>query len=176
MFEAIPQQSTAVLVEMVLGRHRITGEVRLSGAPRRLLDMLNGIEGNFLQVHDGRLEDLMREGEEPHTFGLAQVHLDSILFATPRSEAPERGDSFDVVQKIPIEAVVIVPGFDISGRAFVLADGQRSEGPILGTRRFAPLADATIISADDRSRVWREPILVVNLARAVLCLPPGVEA
>ncbi len=174
--QAPPAPHISMIMEAVLtSRHVITGEVRMPGAPRRLIDLLNGIEGNYLQVHNGKLEVMPPSQGEPGPFGLAQVHLDEILFAMPRGASIEHGNAFETVVKVAIDARFVLPDFEISGKAWVLPDGQRPEGPLLGTRRFAPLTDVTIISTQDPDRVWREEILVVNLGPAVLCLPPGVD-
>jgi hypothetical protein len=174
--QAPPIPHVSMIMDAVLtSRHVITGEVRMPGAPRRLVDLLNGIEGNYLQVHNGKLEVMPPAQGEPRPFGLAQVHLDEILFAMPRGGSVQQSDTFETVVKVAIDARFVLPDFEISGKAWVLADGQRPAGPILGARRFAPITDAIIISTQDPDRVWHEEILVVNLGPAVLCLPPGTD-
>src|SRR3989337_1527853 len=102
MSEPFERQTDGVLVELVLeGQHRLKGEIQTAGIPRRLVDVLNGVEGAFAVVQDGCVQDLSGEEAEPRTIGAAQVPVDAILFAVPRGGSPRQGDTFETVAKVP---------------------------------------------------------------------------
>ena len=172
MSEPFERQTDGVLVELVLeGQHRLTGEIQTAGIPRRLVDVLNGVEGTFAVVQDGCLQDLAGDAEA-QAIGAAQVPVDAILFAMPRGDSPRQGDTFETVAKVPVPAVIVLPEYEIRGKIFLLAGGQRRDGPIVATRRFAPVAEATITPRGG-GPTRTEAIVVVNLCRALLYLPSG---
>ena len=176
MSDSVQRPEEGVLVELVLeGHHRLTGEIQTAGIPRRLIDVLNGIEGVFAVIQDACLQDLAVEGSERKTIGIAQIPVESILLAIPRGNAPRQGDTFETVAKVPVPAVIVLPEYEIEGNVFLLAGTQRRDGAIVATRRFAPVGSATITATGGSGSSWTEEIVVVNLSRALLYLAPGAE-
>lgn len=169
MQEAGPQAATFQLL-VVVHTHWITGRVVGHGAPRRLTDFLNNCEGNLLVLRDGRVEHVLNG--EAHRFEVAQVPLETVLFAAPRGGLPHAGDPFERVTKTPVPVTLLIPGFQISGSVFTLPGTPLSQAPI-GARRFTPVADAVITPDGNGQRAWTEPIIALNTARAVICSPLG---
>ena len=165
------QASSSSRVELVLDGHRIVGELRYTGPPRRVVDVLNGIDGAFLLVHSAEIEDLSRPQEQRHRCEVAHVLRDGVLFAVPRSEPPSRRDSFEVVSKVPVPAVLALPGFTVEGRVHVVPDMDPRQILLLGHRNFLPVTEASVVTSEGAGVSWREPVILVNLARAQLYAP-----
>ena len=176
MTDSVQRPAEAVLVELVLeGHHRLTGEIQTAGIPRRLVDVLNGIEGDFAVIQEACLQDLAVEGSQSKSIGIAQIPVESILFAIPRGNAPRQGDTFETVAKVPVPAVIVLPEYEIAGNVYLLPGTERRDGPIVATRRFAPVGGATITATSGGRQSWTEEIVVVNLSRALLYLARGAE-
>ncbi len=170
--EILPEQSAGVLVEFVTESCLVSGRVEISGAPRRLVDIMNSIEGKLAIVHEGTVADPWVEDSEARSFEIAQVPLDDILFALPRGDIPQQGSTFETVAKVPVPGTLLLPGLEISGDFYLLPDGRRTHNAIIAmTRGFAPVTDATVVSTRGAGKVWREPIVVVNLLRGFLYVP-----
>jgi hypothetical protein len=163
-------QAQVIQGEFILDTHRVRGELRYQGVPRRLVDMLNSMDGAYLLLHDGEIEDPFADSPAPHRFEVAQMHREAILLAVPRGDAPQ-GDRLEAVRKTPVPATVVIPGFDISGHIYLLPEADAAKAPVLSSRHFAPMTDATITAAHGRGHSWREPVVLVNLARALLYAP-----
>jgi len=172
-FNTAPPQLTGVAVELVMDSYRIIGELRSQGGPRRLVDILNAVDASFILVHDGRLDDPLVEDDEPRAFEVVQLHLNTLLFAVPRGTLADVGNPVEAVRKVPVPATIALPGFEVTGNIHLLPEADPKRTALMGSRHFVPMTDATVIAAFNRNRVWREPIVVVNLARAVLFAPKG---
>ena len=164
-------QALGAQVEFVLDSHRLTGEIRYRGAPRRLVDILNGIDVPLIAVHDARLTDTSRAGSDGRHFEVVHVRCDSILFAVPRSDPARSGTPFEAVAKTPVPVTIVLPGFEIAGNVHLAAGVDAMQAP-LGGSRFVPLTGAEI-RALGSGQARREPIVVVNLGRAQLYGPGG---
>ncbi len=168
----LPDQASGVLVEFVTESCLVSGRVEISGAPRRLVDIMNSIEGKFVIVHEGTVADPWVEDSEPRSFDIAQVLLDDILFAMPRGDTPQQGSTFETVTKVPVPSTLLLPGLEVSGDFYLLPDGRLTHNAVIATARgFTPVTDATIVSTRGLNKVWREPIVVVNLLRGFLYVP-----
>jgi hypothetical protein len=170
--DILPDQASGVLAEIIVESLRVTGTIHVPGAPRRLVDIINSIEGDFVLVHEGQLDDPYVEHSEARSFDIAQVPLDAILCALPRGGAPQLGSPFETVAKVPVPGTLLLPGLEVSGDFYLLPDGRRTHNAIIAmTRGFAPVTDATVVSTRGLHKVWREPIVVVNLLRGFLYVP-----
>jgi len=166
-----PPPTVSVPVEAVMGGHRLTGELQGGRVPRRLVDILNSVDGAFLVVHAAQLDDPFKPtGAEPRHLETIQILRDAILFIMPRGGA-QPSDPFEVVKKVAAEATVVVPGFEISGRIYLMPDADPATIPLIGTHHFIPVTDATVTAGNGRSEVWREPVVLVNMTRALLYGP-----
>ena len=151
-------------VEFVLDSHRLSGEIRYRGAPRRLIDILNGIDVPLIAVYDAQLTDSSGTASGGRHFDAVHVRCDSILFAVPRSDPARSGTPFEAVAKTPVPVIIVLPGFEIAGNVHV-AVGVDAMQALLGGSRFVPVTDAEIRALGSK-QVGREPIVVVNLGRA----------
>ncbi len=168
---ALQGHGLGALVELVLDSHRVVGEVRHGGAPRRLVDMMNAIDGEYLVVHDGQLDDPFHEGEAPRHFAVIHVHRNAILLAVPRADAIRPASPFEVVAKVPVPATIVLPGLEVAGNIHLAPDADPALAPLLASKHFMPLTDAMVVSVLNPGLTWQEPLVVVNLARALLYAP-----
>lgn len=163
-------QHSAMDVEVIMDSYRVSGELQSVGVPRRLVDVLNAVDGNFIIIHGGDLDDPLVEDELRH-FDLIQVHMNTLLFGIPRSASQVHPDPFEIIQKVPVPTTIAVPGFEITGNVFLMPQIDPAGSQLLGSHHFVPVTDATVISATNRACVWHEPVVVVNLARALIFAP-----
>ena len=78
---------------------------------------------------------------------------------------------FETVAKVPVPATIVLPGFEVTGNVHQAPNADPTLASLLASGRFIPLTDATIVAVQQGGRTWREPIVVVNLARAQLYAP-----
>ncbi len=161
---------TGVQVEIVMDGHRVIGELRAGGVPRRLVDILNSIDSGAVTLVDGLLDDPFSRGE-PLRFARGQLDRDAILFIMPRQQVQVVANPFEVVKKAPVPATIALPGFQVSGDVHLMPHADPASVPIIGTRHFIPLTEATVTPSEGRDHVWREPLVIVNLGRALLYAP-----
>jgi len=173
--EFFVSQAPAVGVEIMMDSGRVAGELHPTGAPRRLVDTLNSVDAGFIMIYNGHLDDPFTTGEPPRRFDVAHIGRNAILFAAPRGDSVSRGSPFDAVKKLPVETIVVVPGFEIRGNMFFLPDADPPSMPMLTSHHFIPLTEATVLATAARLAPWREPVLVVNLSRALLYAPRKVS-
>ena len=157
-------------VEFIMDSHRVSGELRYSGPPRRVVDILNAIDTGYIIVYDGVVDNAARRGHGARTFEVAQVRRDAIMLAIPRTDATSGGASFEAVAKIPVPVTFVVPGYEISGNMHLVAEADPVTTPVLASRHFTPVTDAVITPAHDGSP-FQEGIIVVNLACALFYAP-----
>jgi hypothetical protein len=166
-FGAAPSEQR-VEVEFVTDSYRVFGELRHSGPPRRLVDSLNSIDTGYITVYAG-LVDNGNPGGARH-FEVAQVKRDAIIIAIPRALATSAGSASEAVRKAPVPATIVLPGYEVSGNIYLLPEANAAMTPILSSRHFVPLTDA-VITPSDTGMMTEEPLVVVNLARALFYAP-----
>jgi len=159
-----------VPVEFIIDSHRINAEIRHPGAPRRLVDYLNAIDGARISLH----KCVVGNGDDPEAVGRfddAQIHRNAIIIAIPRGNITFSAGTLEIVSKRPFPAVLVVPGYDVSGNIYMVPEVDPTNTPLIGNHHFIPMTDATITPAGDPGRAWREGLVVVNMTRALLYLP-----
>ncbi|MFQ5472503.1 MAG: hypothetical protein ACE5FA_06425 [Dehalococcoidia bacterium] len=156
-------------VELVLDSFRVVGNIRQPGVPRRLVDLLNNTDIEFLELEDVRIDDPCAQRSRPRTFRNLEVNRTSVLFAMPRGgDSPDHGDAFDTVKKVPVSSTIVLPGFEVTGNVHFIPSVDPRKVPMLINKHFIPVTQATVTGADGRTASWTEPVCVVNLERAVL--------
>ena len=130
---------------------------------RRVTDMLNQAEHDFLVVRNASLEELGDRGVAARA-KIAQINLNSILFAVAETQieaSPEMR-----LAKSPEEAMIVVAPFKLRGRIHILQSQDLFMALKEMTGRFIPLTDAEYWS--DTARVPRTEAAMVafNHARA----------
>ena len=159
-----------VPVEFVIDSHRINAEIRHPGAPRRLVDYLNAIDGPRITLHGCVVGD-GDNAEAVGRFEDAQIHRNAIIIAIPRGNMQFTARTLEVVQKRPVPAVLVLPGYDVSGNVYMVPDIDPTNTPLIGNHHFVPVTDATITPAGDPDLAWQEELVVVNMTRALLYVP-----
>jgi hypothetical protein len=154
-------------VELLLDTYRVTGELVFAGSARRLVDILNSVDVNYVVVRNAKIDDPWTEGDTPQNFIAIQVHLDNILIAIPRGEGVQHADQFEAVKKVSHSSLIALPNYEISGRVYLVPEISPDTAQML-TRHFTPVTDAEITAVPNKSVRWQEPLAVVNLSRAVL--------
>ncbi|MEO8208148.1 MAG: hypothetical protein ABI598_03860 [Chloroflexota bacterium] len=143
---------------------------------RRLLDMLNLAEDEFLVLADAVLEPLGNRGtrhEAPH----AQVNLAAVLFAvahesvapTPELRTP----------KVPETTLISIPPFSITGHIHLLPEREIEAALKELHGRFIPVTEATYWSTLLGEAPATAPMVAVNHARAQILSPysaPGTTS
>jgi hypothetical protein len=167
---AVEHPNSSLTVDLIMDHYRVCGELR-TGIPRRLVDALNSADEPFVVIHDGRLDDPLISDDEPRSFKLIQVHLDTLLFGIPRSSGQVQPDPFEIIEKMPVQATIAMRGYEITGNVFLMPGMDPSASQILGSKHFIPMTDACVKSATNPDCVWREDVIVVNVARALLFAP-----
>jgi hypothetical protein len=171
--EAPPQfeapVSQVVPVEFVIDSHRINAEIHHPGAPRRLVDYLNAVDGPRINIHNCRIG----EGDQgtAGVVSIAQIYRNAILMAIPRGNTTVTVRSLDLVPKRPVPATLVVPGYEISGNIYMVPQIDPQDTPLIGNHHFVPMTDATITPADPRYPAWQESLLILNMARTLLYAP-----
>ena len=165
------EQGDAVLVELLLETHRVTGIMDQTGAQRRLVDLLNIASGPVLTVRDASVESLADPTEQPRRCQVLQVRRQSVLVAVPVTVAAPRGGALEAVEKRPTAATILLPGIEVTGQIYLAPGAEPGAVPLLGRRDFLPVTDAVVTQSVQTIVRWEQPLVVVNLERAVLYAP-----
>ena len=140
---------------------------------RRLLDVLNGADEDFLVLTDVTFERYGGIGG-PRNAPYAQVNLGAVLFgvaATTVEPVPELR-----TPKVPETALISIPPFEVTGRIHLLAERNLREALQELTGRFLPVTDATYGSEAVGEPPRGAPMIAVNHARAQILSPYGEVA
>jgi len=159
-------RATGVIVEIVMDSFRVNGELFAPGVPRRLVDILNSNDMSYFIMNSGTLDDPLDPEAEQHSFDVIQVDRSGILFAIPRGEV-RKPDPFEVVRKKRVPSTVVLPGFEATGDLHLMPDADPKLVPIVSDHHFVPFTDVTVTADKGRAQVWREPLLIINMARAL---------
>ncbi len=140
----------------------------LTTQQRRLSDVLNMAEDDFLVLSDTVLEAL---GGRPdrHVAPQAQVNLAAVLFAVatdPVTPLPELR-----TPKVAETTLVSIPPFSVTGRIHLLPERQVRDALQELQGRFIPVTDATFWSDLLGEPARTVPMLAVNRARAQILSP-----
>ena len=176
-----------IRAEFVLDGHRLVGDIRCPGVPRRLVDLLNSIDDPFLVLWDGELEEVAPpagpDGRTPtrvggipvgaspaaskRHFDAVHVHRSAVLFAVPLT-ALSPWDSSETVARKAVAARLIVPGYEISGSVYLPPETDPRTARFFVDRGFIPVTDAEIEGPGDSASARREELVVLNLKQVLL--------
>ena len=153
----IPAPSEMSRVELALYTDSLIIRGWVNTRQQRVTDILNLSEQPFLILEDLTVEEIGDRGQ-PIQADIAQVNLDSILFAVADTPVEPSGDLN--VPKKASEAIVSVPPYRITGTIHLLP-GRNSLRESLSelTGRFIPVTNATYWS--DRLGEARRTALLV---------------
>jgi len=159
-------RTTGVIVEIVMDSFRVNGELFAPGIPRRLVDILNSNDMSYFIMNSGTLDDPLNPQAEPRNFDVIQLDRSGILFAIPRGEV-RKPDPFEVVRKKPVPSTVVLPGYNVTGHLHLMPDADPKLVPIVSDHHFVPFTHVTVTADKGRTQLWREPLLIINMARAL---------
>lgn len=131
---------------------------------RRLSDVLNQAEHDFIVVGDASLEELGATDQPVTRAEFAQVNLNSLLFAVTDSIVEPQPEMRLV--KSPENALIVVPPFKVVGRIHVMPDRSLREALAELTGRFIPVTDACYWSDRLHEPKANAPFIAFNHARA----------
>ena len=161
---AVPcrKQFDAIDAELLLDGRQVFGEIRYTGVARRLVDILNALEGPYLIMHAGSLRD--RSGDDLK-FDQIQIARSSIFLAVIRQLSESRIDRAEVIEKSVRLVTVALPRCEVSGYFHVAPGIDPSFAVISASNRFVPLTQATItISDNNETRTFFESVALLNTA------------
>lgn len=135
---------------------------------RRISDILNGAEHEFLVLHDVTFDEYGSREMAVHS-EFAQVNLSAVLFAVANDvvgAAPELR-----MPKVPEQALITIPPFRITGRIHLLPERGLAEalGELIG--RFVPVTEATYWSDTIGEARQSAAMVAVNHGRAQILAP-----
>lgn len=166
MLMGIAGQAQRVSLTLFTDAHVIRGLLRTR--QRRVTDMLNQAEHDFLVLHDVVLDEFGTRAASVQA-EYAQVNLASVLFAvadTAVEPVPELR-----TPKIPEQALVSIPPFKVVGRIHLLPERDLSEALRELTGRFLPVTEATYWSDTVGEPRLTAPMVAINHARAQILAP-----
>lgn len=161
-----PPRAIGVRVEIVMESFRVSGDLFAPGVPRRLVDLLNSNDLAYFTMTSGVLDDPFNPEAEARSFDVIQLDRSGILFAIPRGEV-HKPDPFEVVRKKTVPSTVVLPGYQAFGNLYLMPEADPALIPIVADHHFVPFTDVTVTAEKGRSQVWREPLLIINMARAL---------
>jgi hypothetical protein len=158
--DIIPRQR--LTLNLFTDAHVIHGfvETRL----KRLSDVLNQAEHDFLVVGDATLEEFGTKGQPTLHAEFAQVNLNALLFAATDSIVEPQPEMRLV--KSTEDALIVVPPFKIVGRIHVLPGRDLREALAELTGRFIPVTDASYWSDSLGEPKVQASFVAFNHARA----------
>jgi hypothetical protein len=165
MYEQIGAETTSRLT-LFTDSHVVRGDLRTR--QRRLTDVLNEVDANFLVLDNVVFEDFgVRAVIERADY--AQINLATILFAVGDSEIEPRPELR--MAKVPEKALVSVPPFKITGRIHLLPDRElhQSLSELMG--RFIPMTEAIYWSDALAEARAAAPFVAINHARTQILAP-----
>jgi hypothetical protein len=164
------EQALSRAVEFIVDNYRVSGELAVTGGPRRLVDILNALD-DIVTVRDATLDYPLGATVASVSATVAHVHLNTILFGITHGPGVRFEDPFEKVNKVATPCTIVVPGFEISGNIYMVAEADPNESQMLTTLHFVPLTDGRAVSLANPSKVWEADVLVVNLKRALVYAP-----
>ena len=166
MLSGIGGDARAAAITLVTDAFVVRGE--LLTRHRRITDMLNSAEQDFLVLTDATFDEFGATGQTIHA-DFAQVNLGAVLFGV--ADEPVEATPELRVPKVAEQALISVPPFTVTGHIHVMPERGLHEALQDLVGRFIPVTEATFWS--DRVGEARKTALVVavNHHRAQFLAP-----
>jgi hypothetical protein len=166
MFAGIGGELHAVALTLYTDTHIVqaTYETR----QRRVTDILNEPEADFLVVRDAVFDDF-GSTTAPVRAEYAQINLGAVLFAVatdPVEPVPELR-----TPKVPERALISIPPFKVVGHIHLLPERNLRESLEELQGRFLPVTDATFWSERVGEARQTAAMVAINHARAQILAP-----
>ena len=166
MFEGVGGTPQAVPLLLYTDSFVIRGT--LSTRQRRVTDMLNFAEEQFLVLSDVTTDEFGSRGDQLRA-EFAQVNLASVLFAVVNEEVPPAPELR--TPKIAEEALISVPPFKVTGYIHLLPERSLRNALSELTGNFLPVTDAAYWSDVLSEARTTATLLAVNHERAQILAP-----
>ena len=141
---------------------------RIKTRQRRVTDLLNDAEHNFLVLTDVVMDEFGSRAIAGRA-EYVQVNLDTVLFAvadTPIEAVPELR-----TPKIPEQAMISIPPFQVVGRIHLLPERDLRDALEELTGRFIPVTDAYYWSDSVGEARTQAAMVAINHSRAQILAP-----
>ena len=166
--DAVEFQEGLTRVELVLDTCRVIGGIGNVGPARRVVDELNNINNPVVVMRDASMSDLAALQTEAQHFSHLQIKRDAILVAISVGADARPTHSAEIVVKRPATATLVMPGVRVTGFVHLPAGVSPDAVHLVGKDIFVPVTEAEVFEG---SRARHEPLVVVNMARAVVYAP-----
>ena len=160
------REPTRMDVRLYTDSYVVRGSI--STYQRRLSDLLNAADPDFLVVEDVALEEF-RTGDLIRKAPFAQINLNTVIFAVSE-HAVESKPEFRI-PKVREKALVIVPPFRLTGHIHLPQQAELRSALMGLTGRFLPVTEVTYWSETLREPRTDADMVAVNHARAQIFAP-----
>ena len=167
---AVEFQEGVTRVELVLDTCRVVGVIGNVESARRLVDDLNNINDPVVVMVDASMSDLAALQTEAQHFSHLQIKRDAILVAISVGADARPTPSAEIVERRPATATLVMPGLRVTGCVHLPPGVSPDAVHLIGKDTFVPVTEAEVFEG---SRARHEPLVVVNMARAVVYAPVG---
>jgi len=168
--DAPQDHGDAVLAELLLESHRVTGVVEQASGHRRLVDFLNNTDA-VLTLRDAAVQSVADPNGQPRRCPVLQVRRQSILLAVPVRGLTPSGGGLEVVEKRPTLASILLPGIEVTGQIYLPPGADPGTVSLLGRHDFLPVTEAAVTQSAYAIVRWETPLVLVNLERALVYAP-----
>lgn len=168
MYSGWGAEQTRVAMTLYTDSYVIRGT--LTTQQRRLSDVLNQAENEFLVLSDATMEALGSRAVR-HVAPHAQVNLAAVLFAVASDSVvavPELR-----TPKVPESTLISIPPFSVTGQIHLLPEREIRDALQELQGRFLPVTEATFWSDILGEAPLTAPMVAVNHARAQILSPYG---
>lgn len=144
----------------------------LSTLQRRLSDVLNEADDDFLVLSDATMEALGGRAAR-HTALHAQVNLAAVLFAVATDSVVALPEL--TTPKVAETTLISIPPFSVTGQIHLLPERAIEDALRELHGRFLPVTEATYWSDALGEAPLTAPMIAINHARAQILSPYGGE-
>ncbi len=166
MFSSFGSELTSVDLTLYTDTYVIRGAI--TTRHRRLSDLLNLNDDEFLVLSDATMEPLSRRGPS-YSAPYAQVNLAAALFAVAAEAIAAQPELR--TPKVAEATLISIPPFSVTGRIHLLPEREIRAALQELHGRFLPVTEATFWSESLDFAPTTAPMLAVNHARAQILSP-----
>ena len=166
MFDLMGGEPLVVPLTLYTDSFVIKGQIRTRQS--RITDILNHADEDFLVLGDTVIDEYGSRNLATRS-EYAQVNLGAVLFAVAETSIEARPDLR--TPKVPEQAMIAIPPFQVIGRIHLLPERSLSEALSELTGRFIPVTDATYWSDSVGEARQSAPMVAINHQRAQIFAP-----
>lgn len=164
----------AIEVEFLTDAHSIIARVGTAG--RRLSDIMNFGEDEYMVLSAVQTTSLVRPEDPPITTDFARINKNAVLVALPLDIPPvldklKKPRPLEYVAKKRHRIAISLPPFMVTGDLHLVKDMDLRRSRMEGMSLFLPISDARIIYIPDPERTRSSGFAMVNRGRAQILWP-----